>query len=157
MSGRYRVEAEAAGFQKAASPEFTLNSGTRPRLDLALTLGALSENVQVTALAPLVNATTTELGVVVDRAKMDVLMLNGRNFQQLATLVPGVSSVNGTNQQVNSGSVLLQTLELRSMRKKLARQSSPGRGTPASGNAANGMVTSTLQPASRSVRSFRVP
>ena len=30
-------------------------------------------------------------------------MLNGRNFQQLATLVPGVSSVNGTNQQVNSG------------------------------------------------------
>ena len=30
-------------------------------------------------------------------------MLNGRNFQQLATLIPGVSSVNGTNQQVNSG------------------------------------------------------
>ena len=30
-------------------------------------------------------------------------MLNGRNFQQLATLVPGVSSVNGTNQQVNAG------------------------------------------------------
>ncbi|HEX9507356.1 MAG TPA: carboxypeptidase-like regulatory domain-containing protein, partial [Myxococcales bacterium] len=69
-AGRYRVEAEAAGFQKSASPEFSLNSGTRPRLDLTLTIGPLTENVQVTAQTPLVNATTTDLGVVVDRAKV---------------------------------------------------------------------------------------
>src|SRR5262245_27403985 len=53
-AGRYRVEAEAAGFQKSASPEFSVNSGTRPRLDLTMAIGALTENVQVTAQAPLV-------------------------------------------------------------------------------------------------------
>jgi hypothetical protein len=37
-----------------------------------------------------VNATTTDLGVVVDRSKMDVLLLNGRNFQQLVGLQAGV-------------------------------------------------------------------
>jgi len=89
-AGRYRVEAEAAGFQKAASPEFALNSGTRPRLDLTLNIGPLTENVQVTSQSPLVNATTTDLGVVVDRAKVDVLPLNGRNFQQLVGLQAGV-------------------------------------------------------------------
>src|SRR5437870_3456753 len=66
-AGHYRVEAEAAGFQKAASTEFALNSGTRPRLDLTVTIGQLTESVQVTAQTPLVNSTTTDLGVVIDR------------------------------------------------------------------------------------------
>ena len=50
----------------------------------------ITENAQVTAQASLVNATTTDLGVVVDRSKMDVLLLNGRNFQQLVGLQAGV-------------------------------------------------------------------
>jgi outer membrane receptor protein involved in Fe transport len=89
-AGRYRLEAEAQGFQKATSAEFTLNSGTRPRLDLSLALGQVSESVEVVSSAPLVNATTTDLGVVVDRSKVDMLPLNGRNFQQLVGLQPGV-------------------------------------------------------------------
>ncbi len=89
-AGRYRVEAEAAGFQRTGSEEFALNSGTRPRLDLGLKIGQLNEQVSVTAQAPLVNATTTDLGIVVDRAKVDALPLNGRNFQQLVGLQAGV-------------------------------------------------------------------
>ena len=91
-AGRYRVEAEAAGFQRAASEEFTLNSGTRPKLDLTLKIGQVSESVDVTAQAPLVNATTTDMGVVIERGKVEALPLNGRNFQQLVSLQAGVVS-----------------------------------------------------------------
>src|SRR4051812_2772742 len=64
-AGRYRMEAEAQGFVRTASADFALNSGTRPRLDLELRIGQISEAVNVTAQAPLVNSTTTDLGVVV--------------------------------------------------------------------------------------------
>ena len=43
-AGRYRLEAEAKGFQKALSADFELNSGTRPRIDLKLVVGQVSES-----------------------------------------------------------------------------------------------------------------
>ncbi|HET8549535.1 MAG TPA: carboxypeptidase regulatory-like domain-containing protein, partial [Bryobacteraceae bacterium] len=89
-AGSYRLEAAAEGFQTAATSEFVLNSGTRPRIDLTLKLGQVTTAVEVVASAPLVNATTTDLGVVVGRAKVDALPLNGRNFTQLVGLQAGV-------------------------------------------------------------------
>jgi outer membrane receptor protein involved in Fe transport len=89
-AARYRLEAEAAGFQKTLSAEFELNAGTRPRIDLKLVIGQVSESVEINATAPLVNATTTELGVVIDKAKVEALPLNGRNFMQLVGLQAGV-------------------------------------------------------------------
>mgnify|MGYP000594299866 CR=1 FL=1 len=50
--------------------EFFLNAGTRPRLDLVLGLTELVEQVTVQEQAPLLNATTTELGVVIERRKI---------------------------------------------------------------------------------------
>lgn len=99
-AGRYRLEAEKAGFKRSATATFDLNTGTRPRFDLRLEIGQVSESVEVVAAAPLVNATTTDLGVVIGRSKVDALPLNGRNFQQLVGLQPGVvnapsSSVGG--------------------------------------------------------------
>ena len=89
-AGRYRLEAEAKGFQKALSADFELNSGTRPRIDLKLVVGQVSESVEVVAAAPLVNASTTDLGVVIDEKKVEALPLNGRNFMQLVGLQSGV-------------------------------------------------------------------
>ena len=89
-AGRYRVEIELEGFQKTRSAEFDLNSGVRQRFDMTLTTGQVSEAVDVVAQAPLVNATTTSLGVVMDQAKVEALPLNGRNFQQLVGLQAGV-------------------------------------------------------------------
>ncbi len=71
---------------------FHLNTDTRQRIDLVLALRAISERVEVTAQAPLVNATTTDLEVVMERSKIDALSLNGRNFQQLVGLQAGVLS-----------------------------------------------------------------
>ena len=89
-AGRYRVEIELQGFQKARTAEFSLNSGVRQRFDMTLATGQFSEIVEVIDDAPLVNATTTSLGVVMDQAKVEALPLNGRNFQQLVGLQAGV-------------------------------------------------------------------
>lgn len=88
--GRYRVAAVAPGFQRGETAEFTLNAGTRPRIDLRLPLGSVAESVEIRATAPLVNATTTDLGLVVENRRIEALPLNGRNFQQLVALQPGV-------------------------------------------------------------------
>ena len=89
-AGRYRLEAKMEGFQRATTAPFALNAGTRPRFDLALTLGQVAESVEVVAAAPLVNTTTTDLGVVVDQSKVESLPLNGRDWQQLVGLQAGV-------------------------------------------------------------------
>jgi hypothetical protein len=89
-AGRYQLEAEAQGFQKSMSGQFDLNTGSRPRIDLQLQVGAVTQTVQVDATAPLVNATTAELGAVVDESRVKELPLNGRNFQQLLSLQAGV-------------------------------------------------------------------
>ena len=60
------------------------------RVDLQLEVGAVSEQVTVAAQAPLVETTNATLGVVIDQKKIVDLPLNGRNFTQLGTLLPGV-------------------------------------------------------------------
>jgi hypothetical protein len=91
-AGNYRLEAEAKGFRRATTAVFALNSGTRPRLDLNLAIGEVTEAVQVVGSAPIVNATTTDLGVVMNNSKVDSLPLNGRDWQQLVGLQTGVLS-----------------------------------------------------------------
>src|SRR5712691_1839832 len=72
-AGRYVLEAENPGFERAKTAEFSLNSGTRPRFDLKLVVGQVSNSVEVVAAAPLVNTTTADLGVVVDQSKVEAL------------------------------------------------------------------------------------
>ena len=53
-------------------------------------LGSVTENVQVTAEAQLVESTTSTLGAVVENKRIVDLPLNGRNILNLSALVPGV-------------------------------------------------------------------
>jgi outer membrane receptor protein involved in Fe transport len=89
-AGRYVLEAELTGFERARTAEFSLNSGTQPRFELKMVVGQVTESVQVVSTAPLVNTTTTDLGIVVDHAKIEALPLNGRDFTQLVGLQAGV-------------------------------------------------------------------
>ncbi|HXJ42117.1 MAG TPA: carboxypeptidase-like regulatory domain-containing protein, partial [Bryobacteraceae bacterium] len=90
-AGRYQVTAEASGFKGVAGEVFTLYTGTRPRIDFSLAIGDVSEKIEVDATAPQINTTTTDLGVVMTRARVDELPLNGRNFQELVGLQAGVA------------------------------------------------------------------
>src|SRR4051812_47376226 len=66
-AGHYRLEAEATGFDKLRGGVFELSTGTRPRIDLELKVGSVNQTIEVAATAPLVNTTTTDLGVVITR------------------------------------------------------------------------------------------
>ena len=96
-AGRYVIEAEATGFSKTKVDAFTLNTGTRPRFDLKLGVKEMVEQITVEGTAPMVNATTTDLGVVMEQHKIQELPLNGRNYQQLVGLQAGV--INRPNTQ----------------------------------------------------------
>ena len=102
-AARYVLEAENPGFERAKTAEFSLNSGTRPRFDLKMVVGQATDSVQVVDAAPLVNATTADLSVVVDQSKVEALPLNGRDFQQLVGLQPGVYANPDTNNGQRGG------------------------------------------------------
>jgi len=95
--GDYRVTVELSGFRSEASP-VTLTVNQVARMDFKLKLGPLSETVTVTAAAPVIEKTTSEISTLIDEKQVENLPLNGRNFTQLATLVPGVNrGIPGSN------------------------------------------------------------
>ncbi|MBV9928040.1 MAG: TonB-dependent receptor [Acidobacteria bacterium] len=88
--GVYRVEIEKAGFKKVVKPGVTLHVQDALELDFEMTLGSLSETVTVEAGAPPINTESAAASTVVDRTFVENLPLNGRSFQTLITLTPGV-------------------------------------------------------------------
>jgi hypothetical protein len=89
--GTYTVQAEQKGFKKAVSGGNVLGADARLTVDLALEPGELSESVQVSTASGVetVNTTSGEVARVVDRRQVQDLALNGRNYMQLVTLIPG--------------------------------------------------------------------
>ncbi len=88
--GVYRVETSLAGFRKQVQSGVTLQVNQTARLDIALQVGDVSEQVTVTAEASLLESETSSRGSVIDQRKMVELPLNGRDYNQLALLSPGV-------------------------------------------------------------------
>ena len=88
--GDYRVTAELSGFAPEVTP-ITLSVNQVARIDVRLRSAAVSESVTVTATAPVIEKTTSEISTLIDQKQIENLPLNGRNFTQLATLVPGVT------------------------------------------------------------------
>ena len=70
-----------------------LDPGQRRGQDIRLTVGSATAIVTVQADTLAVQTESAESGGTISAKEVSNLMLNGRNFQQLATLVPGVSSV----------------------------------------------------------------
>jgi Carboxypeptidase regulatory-like domain len=89
--GRYTVTAEAGGFKKAVSTPVDLDVQQRIAINITLQVGQISESVEVTSAAPLLETETSELGQVVDSHRAANLPLNGRNFAQLALLSTGTA------------------------------------------------------------------
>ncbi|HYR83158.1 MAG TPA: TonB-dependent receptor [Terriglobia bacterium] len=88
--GQYTVTAEYAGFNKVVRSGIVLETSQQARIDIALKVGTLSEEVEVNAAAPLVTTENAALGNVVDQKKIVELPLNGRDYLQLAFLQPNV-------------------------------------------------------------------
>src|SRR5215831_5550039 len=88
--GSYKVTASAQGFKQAISSGVVLQVNQAGRLDIQLTIGAVSEEVSVSTEAAALDTESAARGAVIDRTKMVELPLNGRDYNQLALLSPGV-------------------------------------------------------------------
>lgn len=93
LPGRYRIEAEKSGFQKVVKPDIVLHVQDSVEINLALTVGSTATSITVGGGEPLVQLATSDMGAVVDGKTMRMLPLNGRSWTDLATLQPGVASV----------------------------------------------------------------
>ncbi|MEZ5351656.1 MAG: carboxypeptidase regulatory-like domain-containing protein [Bryobacteraceae bacterium] len=87
--GEYRVEITAEGFKRAVRTGVVLLINQTALLDIPLELGAVSETVDVTADAPLLETTQATQGQVIDNKRMVDMPLNGRDYIQLALLSAG--------------------------------------------------------------------
>src|SRR5215475_5463265 len=88
--GTYRVSVSAPGFKQEVASNIVLQVNQAARLDIQLTVGDVNEQVSVTAEAPVLETESAARGAVIDHTKMVELPLNGRDYNQLALLSPGV-------------------------------------------------------------------
>ncbi|MBV8819904.1 MAG: carboxypeptidase regulatory-like domain-containing protein [Acidobacteriaceae bacterium] len=87
--GEYRISISSPGFQTVVET-ITLNIAERVTANVTLKLGQVSDEVNVTATAPLLEQETASLGQVISRKAINDLPLNGRNYITLGSLSPGV-------------------------------------------------------------------
>ena len=88
--GIYSIAAELPSFRRSRLDGIVLQVNQTVRVDLRLDLGAVEETVEVRGAAPLLEAESLGRGLVIDRQKIFELPLNGRDYNELAALAPGV-------------------------------------------------------------------
>ncbi len=98
-AGTYNINVKSPGFQQFNIKDLVLRVAEKARADAALTLGQTSTEVTVAGEnATQVQTETAELSGTITNKQIDQLVLNGRNFTQLVTLVPGVSNQTGQDE-----------------------------------------------------------
>jgi len=90
IPGNYTVRVEVKGFKILTRPNIVVEVGKEIRVDLTPQPGEQTQTVTVEASAPLVDATSATLGGTLSNSDINDLPLNGRNFQSLMGLRPGV-------------------------------------------------------------------
>jgi carboxypeptidase family protein len=102
--GSYSVTAELQGFRTARKSGFELTADGRITADFSLGVGPMTETVQVAAVrGEVVNRTSGEIARVIDGAQVRELALSGRNYLELASLIPGAVMLDDDQMAVTSG------------------------------------------------------
>jgi hypothetical protein len=88
--GNYDVSIEQQGFKKVTRTDYNLVADGRLTVDFSLEAGAVTETVEIVAsTGETVNSTSGEVGRTIDQSQVQELALNGRNYMQLTSLIPG--------------------------------------------------------------------
>ena len=88
VPGVYTIRVEAPGFQAARRENITLQVDQNAQIDFVLEIGTAGQTVTVAANAELINTQDASVSIVVSRQFVE--NLNGRSFQALIALTPGV-------------------------------------------------------------------
>jgi outer membrane receptor protein involved in Fe transport len=89
----YAMKVAKEGFSTLTQSDIVMQVNQTATYDFKLRVGATQQTIEVEATAAAIEASTSELGTVINEAAVQDLPLNGRNFTQLLTLTPGASPV----------------------------------------------------------------
>jgi hypothetical protein len=90
LPGVYKVEVSKPGFKTIVKPDVTLHVQDAINIDYTLPVGVASEIITVSGGVPLINTESAAVSTDVTREQVENMPLNGRSFQSLITLSPGV-------------------------------------------------------------------
>lgn len=138
--GTYRVSASTDGFQTQLQSDITVQLAAIVKIDFSLVIGEVTETVEVTTAAPLLQTQEASVGGVVNDQEISRLPVNGRNYTRLMVLLPGSSDVGrsqtrGTQQGTQLISVNGQrrqdnNITLDGVDNNIMMQNSPGASPP---------------------------
>ncbi|HTR36293.1 MAG TPA: TonB-dependent receptor [Bryobacteraceae bacterium] len=97
LPGTYKVQAMQTGFATLVVANVQLLVGQTVTLPLALKLASVSQTIEVSSEAPLINTENQKVGGNIDRMQMDDVPILGRNIQTLSLLVKGVTANDANN------------------------------------------------------------
>ncbi|HXG25170.1 MAG TPA: carboxypeptidase regulatory-like domain-containing protein, partial [Chthonomonadales bacterium] len=89
--GNYEIRAQKEGFEVQIRRGVVLTVGREAVVNFELPVGAVTQMVEVTGEAPLIETTTSSISAMVEKVQIQDLPLNGRSFDNLAVLQPGVA------------------------------------------------------------------
>ncbi|HWC99006.1 MAG TPA: TonB-dependent receptor [Candidatus Sulfopaludibacter sp.] len=105
VPGTYSIAVEAVGFKKLTRPGIALDANTKLAVgDLTLEVGAVTESIEVTGTAALLQTESVERSATITGKQIENIEVNGRNALDMAKLVPGVQFTNGTSYAIGSSS-----------------------------------------------------
>src|SRR5580658_8903797 len=99
--GTYDLEIKQVGFKTYRQTGLVIDANSALRVDASLAIGSISEKVEVSTQAAQVETQSTQMGEVIEGAKMTSVPLNGRSFIDLLALQPGVSPYKCTSSNCN--------------------------------------------------------
>jgi hypothetical protein len=139
MPGMYKVRVEAKGFKTSERTGIQVVVASDAQIDFELQAGQASETITVTGQAPLINTTSSSLGGTLSNKEINDLPLNGRNYENLLQLRPGVvrypgggfstTSANGLRAEDNAISWMVSSTASLSQARALSMEQA-SRATP---------------------------
>lgn len=110
IPGTYTVEVEAPGFRKTVSKDVLVQINQAARVDVAMQLGEVTQQVEVTASAPLLQSDRAEVATTFDTRQLENLPSFDRNFQAIELLTPGAQRLgwNHASSEDPQGSIQIQ-------------------------------------------------
>src|SRR5881398_1601763 len=152
--GVYIVTAEKSGFAVALADNVQVQVAARQRVDLQMAVGAISEQILVTGISPLIETDTSQRGQVITGEQTRGLPLNGREYSALALLTTGVRQ-SALNRSTN-GTPREGAFNVNGLRSVFNNFLIDGVDNNAYGTSNQGFSNQVMQPPPDAVSEFRV-
>ena len=153
-SGIYLISVEKSGFAMTMIENVTVQVGSRLRVDAQMSIGQVSERVQVTGTAPLIETDTSARGQIITGDQTRALPLNGREYSALALLTTGVRLSALNNNQ--AGTPREGAFNVNGLRSTFNNFLIDGVDNNAYGTSNQGFSNQVMQPAPDAISEFKV-